>query len=296
MPNPTDKRKATILSFEKQCVSSQDPKFFVKAIMAAKCPKGVKKPHGKQIGGGGGEVLKLKCGSAACEYQYTGIGGGQVSDLTNSAKYKRGTPDKILNLRDWHEGSGYFQMKMKGDNMGVEMEGWIRPKLSGSYTFSTQSDDSSEVWVATQPSTKLGLVKVVELRGCCRKVLGRKKVAWRKGQSYYIRAFVKEGRGSEYGKVGMRLIGVREYFPIPIDMFVSPGAKSAPNDGKAHELKYVTSQVVQASASMKGYTTYRLLVKLKGDAHTLYTLIGSQKGPLLLPPAFQVKFHSISRI
>ena len=69
-----------------------------------------------------------------------------------------------------------------------------------------------------------------------------------------------------------------------------------PNDGKAHELKYVTSQVVQASASMKGYTTYRLLVKLKGDAHTLYTLIGSQKGPLLLPPAFQVKFHSISRI
>jgi len=46
MPAANDKRKAAIFGFEKTCVAGQDPKFFVKAIMAAKCPKGVKKPHG----------------------------------------------------------------------------------------------------------------------------------------------------------------------------------------------------------------------------------------------------------
>lgn len=40
----SDPRKAAIASFEKVCMGKIDPKFFMKAIMKAKCPKGVAGP------------------------------------------------------------------------------------------------------------------------------------------------------------------------------------------------------------------------------------------------------------
>jgi hypothetical protein len=110
-------------------------------------------------------------------------------------------------------------MTMKGNNLGVMIEGFVRAPVTGVYTFSTKSDDSSEVWVSRTPRTQSGLVKVVELRGCCRKVRGIKKITWQAGQAYYIRAYVKEGGGGEYGQFGMMVQG-REWFPIPIKQFV----------------------------------------------------------------------------
>jgi hypothetical protein len=157
--------------------------------------------------------VRLKCGAAVCEYQYKGIGGTNVRDLTRAKNFPS-KPDKIVQIT-----TGTFSMTMKGNNLGVMMEGFVRAPITGEYTFSTRSDDSSEVWVAQKPMTQSGLTKVVELRGCCRKVQGRKKVSWKVGMPYYIRAYVKEGGGVEYGQVGMTVEG-REWFPIPISAFV----------------------------------------------------------------------------
>jgi hypothetical protein len=43
MPGATNPRRLGILRFESGCIKSTDPKFFLKAIMNAKCPKNVHK-------------------------------------------------------------------------------------------------------------------------------------------------------------------------------------------------------------------------------------------------------------
>ena len=177
----------------------------------------------------------LRCGKSACEYQYRNIPGNSVSDLLNSAKFQADQPDKIVALADilpsdWRRPVG-FEMSMKGDQLGAVLEGYLHAPTTGAYTFSTRSDDASEVWAAEHPNTQSGLVKVVELTGCCRKVYGARRMMWTKGNSYYIRAYVKEGRGREYLRIGMRLTNDqtdKAVDPIPINMFQMPKAvKSA---------------------------------------------------------------------
>ena len=43
------------------------------------------------------------------------------------------------------------------------------------------------------------------------------------------------------------------------------------------------------SASNSGMTTYQIGIKLKGGAANLYTIIGSSKGPMIIPAAWQKK-------
>jgi hypothetical protein len=69
----------------------------------------------------------------------------------------------------------------------------------------------------------------------------------------------------------------------------------ADNDGppnRAGTYTYADPVVTQTSSAahgVQGFTTYRLSVRMKGLAKDLYSLVGSQKGALSLPPAFQVK-------
>ena len=81
----------------------------------------------------------LKCGAPVCEHQYSGIRGTAVSDLTCSPKFP-GSPDKSIALT-----CGSFSMSMKGDHLGVMMEGFVMAPQTGAYKFSTQSDDASEL-------------------------------------------------------------------------------------------------------------------------------------------------------
>merc|ERR1711988_1085354 len=125
--------------------------------------------------------------------------------------------------------SGTFSMRHRGNNLASLMEGFVLAPATGDYTFSTRSDDSSIVYASRAPNTPLGsLVTVVELDGCCRKVQGTTKLRWNQGQAYYIQAIVKEGGGGEYLDVGMT-VGGREYYPIPVAMFVNvPGPYKKP--------------------------------------------------------------------
>eukprot|EP01049_Picozoa_sp_SAG25_P001220 SAG25_NODE_49_length_18832_cov_5.265841_2_plen_2407_part_00 len=156
----------------------------------------------------------LRCGGTVCEYAWTGIGGTRVTDLTRNKRYPN-SPNTVRRLT-----SGGFQMQQRGDNLGAMLEGFVMAPTTGTYTFSTRSDDSSEVWAASRPISQSGLVKVVELNGCCRKVNGNRKLTWTAGKLYYIKALVKEGGGGEYLYVGMK-VGNKEYYPIPVSMFRS---------------------------------------------------------------------------
>lgn len=99
--------------------------------------------------------------------------------------------------------------------------------ITAAYTFSTFSDDSSVVWVATKPNTQANLIKAVELVGCCRKVQGTKAVQWVAERTYYVRALLKEGGGGEYLRVGLKA-GSKEFYPVPISMFRIPGQFAPP--------------------------------------------------------------------
>jgi hypothetical protein len=70
---------------------------------------------------------RLKCGAAACEYQYRGIGGTTVDKLTSSKKYPS-HPDKMLPLTGKF---GKFSMQAKGNNLGVMMEGFVMAPVTG---------------------------------------------------------------------------------------------------------------------------------------------------------------------
>ena len=52
--------------------------------------------------------------------------------------------------------------------------------------------------------------------------------------------------------------------------------------------KFVEPTVVASSTSVKGHTTYRLAVKLKAPADTLYTIFGTARGALSIPPSYNV--------
>ena len=67
-------------------------------------------------------------------------------------------------------------------------------------------------------------------------------------------------------------------------------AQAPPPPSSSQAYKYIvpTVQTVSSSGVPGGYTTYHLGARLKGGAANVYTLIGSEAGPLNLPPAFQV--------
>ena len=148
-----------------------------------------------------------------CIRDRTGIGGTAVRDLTRNKRFPN-SPNSIKKLTN-----GRFEMRQKGNNLGAMLEGFVKAPETSRYSFSTFSDDSSEVWAAFAPNTMAGLVKVVELKGCCRKVNGNKFLSWTGGQAYYIRALVKEGGGGEYLRVGAKT-GKQQWMPIPIAAFV----------------------------------------------------------------------------
>jgi hypothetical protein len=156
----------------------------------------------------------LKCGAAACEYDWTGIKGTKVRDLTKISRFPD-RPNAMLALTDAKKNkSKRFQLVRKGDNLGAMLEGFVVAPDTASYVFIVRSDDSSEVWAAPTPRTMADLKKVVELRGCCRTVYGwGSRLSWNKGEPYYIKALVKEGGGGEYLYVGFRTS--RTYYPSP---------------------------------------------------------------------------------
>ena len=76
-------------------------------------------------------------------------------------------------------------------------------------------------------------------------------------------------------------------------LVVSVSAQSPTDGHAARENQDVTGVVEESSASVAAqgvadHTTYRLGVKLSGDAETMYTIFGREGSNMTFPPAFQV--------
>lgn len=141
-----------------------------------------------------GTFLGSGTGSIAREW-WTGIGGGAVTDLTNSANYPgnptaRDLPTTFQAPIDW------------ADNYGTRMRGWFVPDQTGDWFLRVSGDDNSELYLSTDadPANKVLISRVATFTGSLAWTNGnivnsnqpRSLVA---GQRYYIEAIQKEAAG-----------------------------------------------------------------------------------------------------
>jgi len=166
----------------------------------------------------------LPCGAKACSSYYTGIGGSRITNLKASDKFKGGRADDIRKVSV--SSTNFETIKNYGNNYGAVLEGYVVAPETGEYVMLTNSDDDSEVWVATKPDIKTDLVKAVALIGCCREITGTVKISMEKGKKYYIKGLMKEGGGGDYLKIGIKL-GNKKYMPIPLSMMDAPALQGA---------------------------------------------------------------------
>ena len=139
-------------------------------------------------------TVELRCGGQACIYYFDNINGAAVSDLTSNSNFPN-NPTSTVSIT-----SGAFESKHRNlENYGVLMEGFVVAPHTGSYTFSVDSDDASEVWAAKSPNAldmAGDMLKVVEQPGCCAKITGTVSVVWSANQRYYVKALMKEAAGT----------------------------------------------------------------------------------------------------
>ncbi|QQL45417.1 DUF6288 domain-containing protein [Sulfuriroseicoccus oceanibius] len=78
---------------------------------------------------------------------YEGIGGGSITDLTtNQAFPKFPSSGGVIT-----EAAAPSEV---GGNYGQRWTGWVKPDVTGDYTFYIASDDSSELWLSTDESAE----------------------------------------------------------------------------------------------------------------------------------------------
>ena len=152
--------------------------------------------------------------------QFNGISGNAVSDLTNHVSYPRspGSGSAMTSAESDRE---------LADSYGSRWTGWLKPDVTGDYTFYIAVDDSAELWLSTddQPSNK------VLIKGLTYPVLSRDwdaggasvTVSLTAGQNYYIEVLHKEGGGSDYCGIAWQKPGegvpVNGAEPIPGEYF-----------------------------------------------------------------------------
>ena len=167
-----------------------------------------------------GVDLTLPCTGRICAHVYNGISGTSVASLTSNAKYPN-SPDEtvVLGQNAGNTGLRFPEFTTSPrDTYGVLIEGYLVPPATAAYTFSTNSDDASEVYIEV---TKGDWTKVVELTGCCTKVRGTVEVNLVAGQPYWLKALLKEGSGGDYIYIGFSYNGIEED-PIPVSYFATP--------------------------------------------------------------------------
>ncbi len=130
---------------------------------------------------------------------YYNIGGVTIADLTGNANYPD-HPDRVNYL----PAISAPQSNPDLSNFGTRLSGWLKPPVTGNYTFATYSDDASQVWVSTDvdPANKQ---LVVEETACCNAwpainstTLFPGGVPLEAGKLYYFEALMKEGGGGDY--------------------------------------------------------------------------------------------------
>jgi glucose/arabinose dehydrogenase len=145
---------------------------------------------------------------------YTGISGGAISNLTNSADFPAHASSREI-LASFEAPSNV------GDNYGQRLSGWITPPTNGNYVFWIAGDDNCLLSLSTNssPSNKVSIASVPgwtnprEWNKYSAQMSA--PISLLAGQRYYIEVLMKEGGGGDNLAVRWRLPnGVIEE-PIP---------------------------------------------------------------------------------
>mgnify|MGYP003345615171 CR=1 FL=1 len=145
---------------------------------------------------------------------FTGIGGGAVSDLTNSTIFP--CCPSIESIQPSFEAPSDF-----ADNYGTRMRALVVPPTTGAYTFWIASDDNSVLYLSTtdNPAQRSPIAWVngwTSSREWTREANQKSAaILLSAGKQYYLEALQKEGAGGDNLAVRWQLPGGSIEEPIP---------------------------------------------------------------------------------
>eukprot|EP00808_Paulinella_micropora_P031318 g22050.t1 len=148
--------------------------------------------NGKHVLSVGGVARTEVAPGGLVNFQYfTNIDGGQIADLTSSAKFVANTPDFLLQAET-------FEMKSDWMNKyGVRAIATLQPLTDGNYTFYIASDDRSELYLDGQLVAQVK--SWVFPRSFKQTSFQRSASIYLVGlQQYELRVLYKEGAGSDH--------------------------------------------------------------------------------------------------
>lgn len=158
---------------------------------------------------------------------WTGLSGTSLTTLTSNANYpnKPASRDFITSFeciaRDWE------------DNFGTRVTGFIRPSISGDYTFAVSGDDVVQLYLGTDAtSANKSLIASVASPTSFRQwdaqpsqqSAPRPLVA---GQRYYVELLHKEGSATDHWSVAWKPPGSAAFSVIPGTALMMPGTDTA---------------------------------------------------------------------
>jgi PQQ-dependent dehydrogenase (s-GDH family) len=228
-----------------------------------------------------GQAQQSCPGSGSINFQrWNNISGTSVSSLTSNPAYPNNpttTGTRTL-----------FEMPVNsGNNMGIRMNGYICPPVSGTYFFWIASDTNGELWLSTtsSPSNKL---RIAYHAGSTNSRQWNKyntqksaPITLVAGELYYVEALMKESTGQDnlsvgWARPGQSTSGPSEVIPgtclltgIPVNDTESP---SAPSNLSFTNLTQVSCTLNWTASTdniaVAGYDVYRDGIKINSSIVT----------------------------
>lgn len=159
----------------------------------------------------------LRCGDSttACATFYYNIPGDKVTDLFAAPNFP--------NSPDFSESLTSFAFTERGTIYGAVVEAWFRPPQTDSYRFVVDNDDEAQVLLFTSPGlypqTDLDMINVVQ-NDCCGRRESVDTYHLIAGNSYFLRAYLKEHYGGDRLSVGVIAQSTNtEIFPLTTEHF-----------------------------------------------------------------------------
>ncbi|NTV30875.1 hypothetical protein HGA91_02755 [candidate division WWE3 bacterium] len=143
-----------------------------------------------------------------------------LTDLTNDSRYPN-NPSSTTQL------SNFDTPKHQGTNFGSRLRGYLRPQVSGNYTFYLAADDTGELWLGTgaESSTSRKIAETTRWTSPYEwtKYSSQRSpsIALEAGKTYYIEVIHAESIGEDHASVGWVRPGQTEIEVIPSANFVS---------------------------------------------------------------------------
>ncbi len=184
---------------------------------------------------------------------WTGVGGNNVTDLTNTAAYPA-TPNQTSTLNTFEAPTN------TSDNYGQKISGYLIAPITGNYQFWIASDDGGEFWLSPSDvqanKTKIAYTTgATGLRNWTNNAnQASTTIALTAGQRCYIEGLEKEGGGDDYLGVAWQGPGISQQI-ISSQFLEYPGLQTATTQA---------GTIIPATGIDPGYTFWLSFMGLQG--------------------------------